>query len=434
MPVPLEEPERTQPFDREAGIVFYQNDRGEGTVERLMLSLHSLRKHWAGEVAVLFSGEESPGVRIACSRYGGLYREVPEPEVAGDPRVVQAVFIDPAQQVREWSPYRQTLWVETGLTGREKEFRKFEARSQQHHRREAGGLRRVETIRRDPMQEARQTERRAALEVEIMLAWAATARVRYGATVVMALLPEDLPDFEKNWTATRWRHAAATLEDEPRIQEAVPLLLIGFGVEETAVHHAMRHRKVPDPNAQSGARSREAAPVITVFSVDGRDKHPGLAVEEPHWTEALAKAAERADTPWLIYLDPMMHPSPGAELFLQHRLRGAEVAAPGWAFRRIGRVEGEWVKRVFRAPQSAGSTAGIVNHVIPDVLAEGRILQHLRLGPSATLIRTTLMREASAEWRGQFLDIPFEIFLTLRMKRDGTRMEVCRPQDWGWNT
>jgi len=36
--------------------------------------------------------------------------------------------------------------------------------------------------------ESRQVERRAGLEVEVMLAWAATARVRYGAAVVMGLL------------------------------------------------------------------------------------------------------------------------------------------------------------------------------------------------------------------------------------------------------
>ncbi len=46
--------------------------------------------------------------------------------------------------------------------------------------------------------------RRAALEVEVMLKWAATAQVPNGATVVMGLPPEDLAGFEKNWTATKW--------------------------------------------------------------------------------------------------------------------------------------------------------------------------------------------------------------------------------------
>lgn len=80
------------------------------------------------------------------------------------------------------------------------------------------------------------------------------------------------------------------------------------------------------------------------------------------------------------------------------------------------------------------------------------------------MIRTRLMREALAEWRASFADVPFEIFLTLRLRRDlppdpnptppQTRpaaegsgqepvvttlstpagMAVCRPQDWGWNT
>ena len=80
------------------------------------------------------------------------------------------------------------------------------------------------------------------------------------------------------------------------------------------------------------------------------------------------------------------------------------------------------------------------------------------------MIRTRLMREAFAEWRASFADVPFEIFLTLRLRRDippranppppstqppapgsgkapvpvsltaPAGMTVCRPQDWGWNT
>jgi len=188
-------------------------------------------------VAVLFSGEESPSVRIACARYGALYREVPEPEVEGDPRVVRRVFIDPEAQVREWSPYRQTLWVEAGLIGREREIGKYEVRAGAQRRQpqatlkdERGGKtlndekRTVRALRRDPALEARQRDKRAALEVEVMLAWAATARVRYDAAVVIGLLPEDLAGFEKNWTATKWRHAAMTLDEEPRIHEPVPIL------------------------------------------------------------------------------------------------------------------------------------------------------------------------------------------------------------------
>ena len=53
---------------------------------------------------------------------------------------------------------------------------------------------------------------------------------------------EDLAGFEKNWTATRRRHAAMTLDEEPRIHEPVPLMLVCCGVDETDGRNAMRHR------------------------------------------------------------------------------------------------------------------------------------------------------------------------------------------------
>ena len=484
--IPLVVPERVVPVSREYGIVLYQNDRGEGTVEGLMLSLHSLRKHWLGEIAVLFSGEESPSVRIACARYGALYREVPEPEVEGDPRVVQRVFVDPAEQVREWGPYRRALWVESGLIGRERELGKWAKKMgsaaaspypvstmTEAESRRMPPPDRVDNMRRDPGLESRQGEMRSALEVEVMLAWAATARVRYGATVVIGLLPEDLPGFERNWTATRWRHAAMTLEEEPRIHEPVPVLLGLCGVTEEEVNRAMRHRaELPEPEPFPDLLDKDGKPVVKpgpkescydvrLFSMDEAE----TAGAEPHWTYVMAEAAERAGTEWLIYLDPMMHPSPGAELFLPHRLPGwgtaeveKQVYAPGWAFRRIGGLEKEWVDRVFSFQSS------VFSGVVPGDLRVGQILKHLRLGPSATMIRRTLMRDAFAEWRMAFTDIPFEIFLTLRLRRDiapdpsapppqtqppapksgkepvpvsittPPGMAVCRPQDWGWNT
>ncbi|MEZ5304451.1 MAG: hypothetical protein R3F11_27975 [Verrucomicrobiales bacterium] len=117
LPIPLERAESELAWEAELGIVFYQNDRGVGTVEGLIRSLHSLRGHWRGAAAVLFSGDESPSVRIACARYQALYREVPEPEPDGDPRVARRSYVDPEKQVREWTPYRHTLWV--GLRARQ---------------------------------------------------------------------------------------------------------------------------------------------------------------------------------------------------------------------------------------------------------------------------------------------------------------------------
>jgi hypothetical protein len=347
---------------------------------------------------------------------------------------------------------------------------------------------RVENMRRNPGLEARQVQLRAAIEVEVMLAWAATARVRHGATVVIGLLPEDLSGFEKNWTATKWRHAAMTLEEEPHIHEPVPIMLGLCGVREEEVRHAMRHRSAELPSAppfpelvdKDGQRVVHPGPAGSCCSVTCFDVGSGAAfaspvsaslrmphqdLTEPHWTYVLAAAAQRAGTEWLIYLDPMMHPSPGAELFLPHRLPGygdggRDVYAPGWAFRRIGEHECEWIERIIGIDAARDGRTTF----IPADLQRGQIMKHLRMGPSATMIRTRLMREACEEWTGAFADIPFEIFLTLRLRRDiapdpnppppptqpaaegsgkqpvvtgiftPAGMGVCRPQDWGWNT
>ncbi|MEZ5304452.1 MAG: hypothetical protein R3F11_27980 [Verrucomicrobiales bacterium] len=333
------------------------------------------------------------------------------------------------------------------------------------------------------------------LDAEIMLAWAATARVRYGATVAIGLLPEDLPGFEKNWTATKWRHAAMTPDEVPRLREPVPILIVPFGKfsggsfqfsgvceggapaprtpaldlpaspigwdDRQDADATLRDAHRQDADATLPPSPDAGAPLPSVCFVEPMDA-VAVAEDEPPWTYAMAAAAESARTEWLIYLDPMMHPSPGAELFLPHRLPGwtgdlaapgdRDVYAPGWAFRKIGSAERGWVERVF-ARHGADPPGQ------PD-LAAGHILKHLRLGPSATMIGTALMREAFAEWRSAFTDMPFEIYLTLRCRalwpgaveyikrrpeeggdpdadpepRPHYRMGICRPQDWGWNT
>jgi hypothetical protein len=254
-------------------------------------------------------------------------------------------------------------------------------------------------------------------------------RVRWDAAVVTGLLRDDLDGFGRNWMATSWRYGAAVLEEEWRIRVPVPVYvgLCEVGAEEVGA--AM----VEGPDGSCA--------VVTLMPVAG---WPGPDAGEPYWTAALGASAVRAETEWLIYVDPMMHPSSGAELFLGHRMRGGEetdVYAPGWAFRRIGVEESEWIGWVFGGD---GLEGGVVP--VPEDLELGRLLRHVRLGPPATMVRREVMKDVLAEWLAMAGDMPFEVFLTLRLWREAVRrggsvrmtrhtgagVEVCRPVEWGW--
>jgi hypothetical protein len=277
--------------------------------------------------------------------------------------------------------------------------------------------------------EGRSEGERVRLEREVMRAWAVTVRVRWDAAVVTGLLRDDLDGFGRNWMATSWRYGAAVLEEEWRVRVPVPVYVGLCEVGAAEVGAAM----VEGPDGSCA--------VVTLMPVAG---WPGPDAGEPYWTAVLGAAAVRAETEWLIYVDPMMHPSSGAELFLGHRMRGGEetdVYAPGWAFRRIGVEESEWIGRVFGGDGLEGGAVPV-----PEELELGRLMRHVRLGPPATMVRREVMKDVLAEWLAMAGDMPFEVFLTLRLWREAVRrggsvrmtrhtgagVEVCRPVEWGW--
>jgi hypothetical protein len=403
-------------------------------LEGLMVSLHSLREHWAGEVVVLYRGAESPAVRVACARYGAWYREVPgedgeDGEDGEEEGEEERVRVDVERMVREWSPFERTLWIETGVIGNGKQIGKWARRVRDGRKGVRGIVKEVEVLRLRRGMEGRSEGERVRLEREVMRAWAVTVRVRWDAAVVTGLLRDDLDGFGRNWMATSWRYGAATMEEEWRIRVPVPVYvgLCEVGAEEVGA--AM----VEGPDGSCA--------VVTLMPVAG---WPGPDAGEPYWTAALGAAAVRAETEWLIYVDPMMHPSSGAELFLGHRMRGGEetdVYAPGWAFRRIGVEESGWIGRVFGGD---GLEGGVVP--VPEELGMGGLMRHVRLGPPATMVRREVMKDVLAEWLAMAGDMPFEVFLTLRLWREAVRrgasvrmtrhtgagVEVCRPVEWGW--
>lgn len=414
-----------------AGVVFCQESRAGDVLEGLMVSLHSLREHWAGEVVVLYSGVESPAVRVACARYGAWYREVPGPDEEGeaDEGEEESVRVDVEAMVREWSPFVRTLWIEAGVIGHGKQIGKWARRAGDGRKVVREGVRELEVLRLRRGMEGRSAGERVRLEGEVMRAWAVTVRVRWDAAVVTGLLRDDLAGFGRNWMATSWRYAAVRMEEEWRIRVPVPVYvgLCEVGAEEVG--------------AALPAGPEGSCAVVRLMPVAG---WPGPEAGEPYWTAALGAAAVRAETEWLIYVDPMMHPSSGAELFLGHRMRGGEetdVYAPGWAFRRIGEEESGWIGRVFGGD---GLEGGEVR--VPEELGLGRLMRHVRLGPPATMVRREVMKDALAEWLAMGGDMPFEVFLSLRLWREAVRrggsvgttrvtgagVEVCRPVEWGW--
>jgi hypothetical protein len=411
-----------------AGVVFCQESRAGDVLERLMVSLHSVREHWAGEVVVLYSGAESPAVRVACARYGAWYREVPGPDEEDEGEEDRA-RVDVERMVRDWSPFGRTLWIETGVIGNGKQIGKWARRVGDGRKGVRGTVKEVEVLRLRRGMEGRSEGERVRLEREVMRAWAVTVRVRWDAAVVTGLLRDDLDGFGRNWMATSWRYGAAVLEEEWRVRVPVPVYVGLCEVGAAEVGAAM----VEGPDGSCA--------VVTLMPVAG---WPGPDAGEPYWTAALGAAAVRAETEWLIYVDPMMHPSSGAELFLGHRMRGGEetdVYAPGWAFRRIGVEESEWIGRVFGGDGLEGGAVPV-----PEELELGRLMRHVRLGPPATMVRREVMKDVLAEWLAMAGDMPFEVFLTLRLWREAVRrggsvrmtrhtgagVEVCRPVEWGW--
>jgi hypothetical protein len=81
------------------GVVYVAT--GEHDVEPLLVSLSSLRRHWAGPVCVINAGDENPSLCLACARLGVGFRNVPDTESSGL-TVLQGL---------SWSPFEESVYL-----------------------------------------------------------------------------------------------------------------------------------------------------------------------------------------------------------------------------------------------------------------------------------------------------------------------------------
>ena len=93
-------------FTQKDGVLLV--NRAKETLEKLLLSLHSVTRHWAGPVAVYHWGEEDPSLTIACARLGvalwnvGSLSAVEEAET----------WLEAAAAIQ---PFRRALMLQPGM-------------------------------------------------------------------------------------------------------------------------------------------------------------------------------------------------------------------------------------------------------------------------------------------------------------------------------
>lgn len=91
----------------ERGVVYVAS--GEPDVESLLVSLHSLQRHWQGPVCVINAGDESPSLCLACARLGVMFRNVPDADLP------ELTYV----QALAWSPFRETVCLDCATLVRE---------------------------------------------------------------------------------------------------------------------------------------------------------------------------------------------------------------------------------------------------------------------------------------------------------------------------
>ena len=232
---------------------------------------------------------------------------------------------------------------------------------------------------------------RARIASAIVSSWAPLVAVRPGTTVVVPVTPPDVPAFVKNWPAMRW-------------SDDVPILIMAGGLNE-----------LESQTVSSTVAAGSSAEIVVLEDALLSDLREG----EPFWTAVATAAATHVVTRHWAYLDPMFHPTPGAELFAGPEFASCAVAFPGWAFQRI-------------TPEMA--TLGEALGRDPTKWRPGGILKHLKIGPPATFWQTETSRRAIEAWRAGRCSVSFEVFLTAWLPAVGAEArEVAFPRQ-GWQS
>ena len=206
-------------------------------------------------------------------------------------------------------------------------------------------------------------------EVELRLLRVFNARVHLpeDATLVIAVAKEDLDKFERNWLASRYS------ADVPVI-----LYAIDFPVEELT----------PIAGERDG---------VEILSLG--EEAQGRVSQEPYWTAVIVDVAPRVKTSRWLYLDPLMHPLPGANLYMgSDRSPGKAPVGPGWVFVRDGDA----------------------------------IVRYTKLGPPATLFDSAFSRQAAAAFLADDKGLTFERFVSGFAATAGVEPDAYDPLRNGW--
>jgi len=209
---------------------------GRGRLEALLISLQSVRRHWAGPVHVFHWGKEEEALRIICARLGVELRQVnTEPDHTHEDfeealeescwlssfrrgifllpgmlavRPLEQVFNQPSEG---WTAFRGEPRLVAGqsLVSGRPAWERFDFSAAQTYLGPAVECGSIIVYSGDPAEWTDPAwETWCECEAEMALAHAAEVRVPSDAAVAAIITPENAGEFQRNWLS--WRFPAGT--------------------------------------------------------------------------------------------------------------------------------------------------------------------------------------------------------------------------------
>lgn len=395
---------------RQCGVALFVFDHAEA--KRAITALHALRRIWEGAVCVVKWGPEEPALRVFCALQRASYLLVNELAANDSDSSLKTatqscVNRDVARLVAiDRSPFSKTLWLtpDAQIPRAAVWFERLDAETPMllGERATAESLGEFACLRdadatRDVARRFRlalpRPDRMPAEALIEELLGPATARIsggnyaemlcnevdeaellrRYpprvrlppGAVVITTATPEDIDLLRHNWDVIQWP----------------------VGTRRIVYLHGI-DPETPPEFFPAGCEVRPLDPAIVQEFED-----------EPHWTWAMLTAALAEDTAALLYVDPYLTATPGAQLFCERRCAEAPYSSPGWMF----------------LPLSRGAR------------------KIAKIGPPATLFNTAWLRTALERFRSEGSTERFEVFVHDFAAAEGRGVPVLDVLACGWN-
>ena len=320
-------------FNAQLGVALV--NRTKENIAKLVLSLHSVRRHWAGPVAVLHWGDEDPSLTISCARLGAeLWNvgEAPEEDEDDDDWLSMAAGMVPFEKAlvlqpgmiavsaldRVFSMAGSPLGLEPELMPLLVKGGRVSAANTDAIAVCAGS---PDTWSDEKWQAWSETEAAAGVELAGVIA------TPLDAAIVSVVTPDEAPDFERAWLS--WKFPPGT-----------PVVLVLAGMRRS----------------EFWLDANPVAPTVIELPAGAADD--GKAV-----LDAVMNATDRRR---LIFLPPTAMPMPGASLitgtvFVHHptpaKQKNREISLPFF-----GSVEREAAGRVLEQSGAIvrGGICGVV--------------------------------------------------------------------------